>query len=1029
LYLKNFLPIIFLFFFFPKIVYSQIIDNRDLPPELLRVRPPFEATKRSSITNKNDRVYIILDNADDIKIQSFEDTDSSEIVMLGNVRIRFDGNLLKAEKLVVTMRDSAVINVASFGNIEFTFSGTKYLAESMYYQPDMERGVMYNVRSILGSGFAGSSDMPWFFRAEKVTIQSSSRFVLDNVVLTTSDTKFNHFGVRVKKLWYLQGKVALIVGLEYMTGQASFLWLPIFLQIEGSGGILTSFGSEKRIGYYFINNYSLDSKIGKFDFGFDIYERQGQYFKMEYEAPATGFLQDFKFQLDLANDIRIIKNGDLYSQWITPQNQPGTDKEFLRMSQFAWHYKVDTTFGTNGISLNLQFEDLNDPFFLKKYSYRSRFDEATSINFSELLNPGLNSWFGYQGDADPSEFTTINRGFTINAGNFNLSTSWELLRVTRPDKTNQFLNEFYKYELRSLTLPEMSFNFGNLDLLDYKYSSKATVTVQDSRGRERVIPIYKLKAYQDKLLKITNRKISRKIILQNNAYVTNYITNFIPITITNIETNDYEWFSVKASATASAKFLAQQTFGTNSTSTTSDSDALTNTNWTTISDLYRHQEDGSLDLNMSFFDSMLSINNALAINYTEQWSSFAESYTNSLRSSGMKMDYKIGTRINPIHVWDEDEWYKIGIGLDSSVNYTYPLFYLLRLQTDFLKESSFSWKNSLYTDFMQWQRQTLLRFELGFDWEVKHRIPTENQENALKEDENDIYIDNKIFDRVTLKAKTQIFWLGLGVETTIDILKTDTNSGSIFQGDNLTNRFIGGYPKLILEFTPDSKYHYIPKLIYRYNLFEKTSNMIDPITGNASSIRTDKSFDLQFLWDVKIKNYQIPALYPFIYELSEFGFVIDYKHDFINIRNSRLGFTFVIALKFTKYLTLRFSSQMLNEKIYLYFKDGIYNGESILAPGEQSKDFWADLGDGLKIWDQEALKRSSFKLQTLNFELIHDLQTWDMRIIFNLGRRVDEVKQVAFWEPYIGIAFTMKGSNAANIFPEFQKRFVPAEYQ
>jgi len=52
-----------------------------------------------------------------------------------------------------------------------------------------------------------------------------------------------------------------------------------------------------------------------------------------------------------------------------------------------------------------------------------------------------------------------------------------------------------------------------------------------------------------------------------------------------------------------------------------------------------------------------------------------------------------------------------------------------------------------------------------------------------------------------------------------------------------------------------------------------------------------------------------------------------------------------------------------------------------------------------------------------------------MRIIFNLGRRIDNIKQIAFWEPYIGVAFTMKGSSAANIFPEFQKRFVPAEYQ
>lgn len=1015
----------------PLLVYTQLIDNRDLPPELLRVKPPFEATKRSEITNKSDRIYIILDNADDIKIQDFDDTKTSEIIMLGTVRVRFDGNFLKTEKLVVTMRNSSVIGVAAFGNIEFTFAGVKYLADSMYYQPDMERGVMYNVRSILGTGLVSLDDMPWFFRAEKVTIQSSSRFVMENVMLTTSDTRFDHFGAKVKKLWYLQGKVALVLGLEYITGQASFAWLPVFLKIDGANGIYTSFGSEKRIGYYFINNYFLESKIGKFDFGFDIYERLGQYFKMEYEAPSVGFLQDLQFRLDLANDIRIVKNGDLYSQWISPQTQPGSSGEFQRMSQFAWYYKIDTTFGTNGISVNLHFEDLNDPFFLKKYSYRSRFDDAESIDFSELLNPSLNSWFGYQGDADPGSdgYNTINRGFSINADNFSLSASWELLRVTRPDKTNQFLNEYYKYELRSLTLPEMSYNFGSLDLLDSKYATKATVTVRDSRGRKRTIPIQRLAAYKKKLNRITNRSISRKIILQRNGrFVTNYITNFKPVTITNIETNDYEWVSIRSSATARAQFRAQQTFGTNDTSTTTDIEILSNTNWTTIADLYRHQEDGSLDLNIGFLDNIITINNALAINYIDQWSSFANDYENNLRSSGMKMDYNVGAQINPEYIWDEEEWFRTSIGIDTSVQYSYPLYYLLRLQTDFLKESSFSWKNSLFADFMQWQRETLLRFELGFDWDMKYRIPTEDQAKALEKDENDIFINNKIYDRLTLKAKTQIFWLSIGAETTLDILKTDTNAGPLFSADNYINRFIGGYPKLFVEFTPNSKYHYIPKLVYRYNLFEKSSNVIDPFTGKSTTTRIDKSFDLQFLWDVRIKNYQIPSLYPFIYELSEFGFVVDYFHDFINIRRSRLGITFVIGIKFTKYLTLRFSSQMLNEKIYLYY-NGVYNGENILAPGETPKNFWEDLGDGLKIWDQEALKRSSFKLQTLNFELIHDLQTWDMRIIFNLGRRTDEVKQIAFWEPYIGIAFTMKGSNAADIFPEFQKRFVPAEYQ
>lgn len=1025
----------FLFFLiFPLSVYSQLIDNRDLPSELLRIKPPFVATDRVQIATQDDKVYIILDNADDIKIVEFKDSGTTEAVLIGNVRVRFDGSFLRAEKVIVTMKDSVVINIGAYGNVDFTFGGTKYLADNINYQPDMERGVMYNVRSIIGASFGGG-DKPWFYRAEKVTIQSSSRFVIDNVTLSTSDTRFDHFGIKVTKLWYLQGKVALIFGLEYMTGQASFLWLPVFLQLEGQSGIRTSFGSEKRIGYYFINNYTLDSKIGTFDFGFDFYERQGQYFQMKYEAPQVGILQKFNLETSLANDVRIVKNGDLYSQWVLPQfNDPN---EFQRMTQFAWHYKLDMAVGTNGVLFSFNTEDLNDPYFRSKYSYRSRFDDSDSINFAELLNPTQNSWFGYQGDANPS-LNSITRGFTLSANNFNMSGSWELIRVTKPNeenKGNQFLNSYFDYELRSLTLPSMSYNFGTLDLYDYEYTSESMITVVKSDGKSNTMHMRKLPEYEKSLANQSNRTINKEVSLQNNGtYRTNFLTNYTPITIDMVVTNKYQWVDLSLSASASASFSAQKTFGTNDSSEVADINLL-DTNWTTIADLNKHEEKGSLDFDVNFFDQMWNINNGFNVQYQEQWSSFAENFTNTQRDSGIKIDYALGTTLSPEKVWNDDEWYRSSVSFETTVNYSYPLYYLLRLQQDFVTESQFTWKNIFQVQWLQWQRENILGLELSATWNLRDRVPTDEQQTIIDADPNNIYINNRIYDRITVAAKTQFFWLHIGTEATIDILETTTNNNPNnfrpIAGSSFTNRFIGGYPKLLVEFKPSSDYHYIPKFTYRYNLFEESQyGVITNSSGDISptTLRSDKSFNFEFLWDLRLKNYQIPALYPFIYELSEIGFVLQYYQDFINVRNSYLRLDFTFGVKFTKYLTFRFTSRMLNNKIYLYY-GGTFNGQQILAPGEVPKNFWDDLADGLRIWDQSALKRSSFKLQSLNFELIHDLDTWDMRVIFNLGRRVDDVKQIAFWEPYIGVAFTMKGSNAADIFPEFQKRFVPAEYQ
>ncbi|MGL4367708.1 MAG: hypothetical protein ACRCTQ_05470 [Brevinemataceae bacterium] len=1010
----------------PAVFYPQIIDNRDLPPELLRVKPPFERSDRQQLANRDDKIYIILDNADDIRIQEFDNTDTSEITMLGNVRIRFDGNFLKTEKLILTLKDSEIINVGAYGNIEFTLNGTKYLAESMNYQPDSERGVLYTVRSVLDIGLGGGSEeLPWFFTAEKVTIQSPTRFVIDNAILTTSDKRFAHFSVKASKVWFLQGKLALAAGLQYITGQASFVWLPLFMQLEGGSGIRTSFGSEKRIGYYFINNYTLDSKIGTFDFGFDIYQLQGQYGKVVYKAPQVGMLKKLEFQFEIANDTRIVKNGDLFSDWVQPQFS--NPDEYLRSTQVGWYYKIGATIATNNFSLDINLEDLNDPFFRSKYSYRSRFDSSESINLAELLNPTLNSWFGYQGDGQPT-VNSINRSFALSAGNFSMSGKWELIRLTRPTETNQFLNSFYEYRIRSLILPDISYNFGTLDIAQYTYSNNATVTVEDSRGIKRKIPISRLDSYTNSLAQISNRTISRKVLVQKNgSLVTNFITNWNKTTVSNITTNNYNWFDMKLSSSVRTGFKAQQTFGTNSTSSTTDLEELSNTNWKPVSDVYRNENNGNLKLNLNFFESILLINNEVAINYTEQWSSFGACFTNSLRTSGLKVDYNIGATLNPKQTWDDDEWFRKSVDFNTAVQYSYPLYYLFRLQNDYVKESALSWKNKISLEFMQWQRITLLGLEASFDWNTRMRIPTAEQAAIIATDPADIYIDNLIFNRLTVDLKGKVFWFGIGANSTIDILQTETNNTPIL-GEGFTNRLIGGYPKLYVEFAPDSKYHYIPKFRYSYNLFEQTQHLTDPVTGQQIVLRADKSYDMEILWDLRLKNYQIPALYPFIYELSEFGLVFKYYQNFENIRSSYLSLDFVLAFKMTKYLSLKFSSKMLNNKIYLYFGQ-TFNGENILAPGESPKNFWTDLADGLKIWDQDALKRSSFKLQSFSVELIHDLETWDMRLIFNLGRRVDSIKQIAFWEPYIGLAFTMKGSSTPNIFPEFQRRFVPAEYQ
>ncbi|MGL4394578.1 MAG: hypothetical protein ACRCS8_05075 [Brevinema sp.] len=1017
--------LILLLFLSPVFVYPQLIDNRDLPPAELQVRPPFEPTSRARVRDANEKTFIILDNADDITIQNFPKSGLIEVVMLGNVRVRFDGSFLKSEKLIVTIKDSMVINVGAYGNVEFTFSRNKYLAESVNYQPDMERGVMYNVRSVLGASFLGPTDKPWFFEAQKVTIQSTTRFVLEDVSLTTSDVRFPHYQMKVSKLWYIQDKIALAAGMQYLAGQATFFWLPAYLQIEGAGSLRTSLGNERRIGYYFINNYKLGTKIGDFRFGFDFYERQGQFFTMNYQAPPTGILEELEFQVDLANDKRIVKNGNYYSQWVLPQNQMAPDYE--RISQFAWHYKLKTRIGTDGIGLELKLEDLNDPYFLSKYSYRTRFEDSTSVNFMNLGNPLGHSWFDYGGDIQP-RVDTFNQHVIFNMDRFTAEVSMDYIRTIRPGQSNQFLNNYYDYELRSLTAPALSYNFGTFDLFEYTNSSKTKVTVVDSRGRKS--EFNNLKQYEDFVASLENKSnmvITKQVVNENGKEIVRPLTNWEPITITNTKTNDYTWVRVKADASASVRFKADHTFGTNSASATSDIDQLTNTNRQLISDLYQHTEQGNIGVSVDAFDDLMKVRNSLDFSYHDQWSSFASDKTNNLRSSGMDINYDLGITLQPNKVWFDDEFIRMKAGYTSTFDYMYPIYRMRRLEDGLSpKETTMRWKNEFAFDFLQHRRHTLLGLSFGVAFDQRSRVVNNYERDKINNDPNDYFMNDLTYQEVDITAKAKVWWFGVGTSIRLNTLETETNR-SISQ--DFTNRLVGGYPQLLVEFNPAEGYDYIPKLAYRYNLFEESYDLADPWTGEMRKARKDQSYNLDVLWDLRLKNYHIPALYPFIYELSELGFVFRYYQDFVNMRNSFLRLDFVIGLKFTKYLTFRFSSQMLNNKIYLYYPGGVFNGQRYALPSEQPKNFFEDLWDGLKIWDMDALKRSSFKLQSLNFELIHDLDTWDMRLIFSLGRVTDDIKQVAYWEPFVGIAFTMKGSSAMSFFPDFNKKFVPSEFQ
>ncbi|MGL5253527.1 MAG: hypothetical protein ACRC9L_00640 [Brevinema sp.] len=985
----------------PLSVYSQLIDNRALPPEELLKRAPFIPTDRGAVRTKSTDLFYVLDNADNILIQDYPDNKITEVTMTGNVRVRFQRNSIRAEKIVITVKNSTTIGISASGNIEFTLNSVKYLANSMYYQPVSERGILYDVRSTINAGI-GDSSLPWFYRAEKATLQGANRFALENVTLSTSDARFDHFSIFAKKVWFIQGKVTVALSAQYKVGQAGFIWIPAFLQLDSTGIIHTSFGSDRRAGYYFVNNISITNKRGQFNFGFDIYERLGQYFTTKYTAPKVGMLKEFDIEVNFANDTRVSYTNAPYSQWLLNQipivSADGTTTNFItsrdQISQFSWYYKFNAAIETNGINLKVSSEYLNDPFFLQKYSIRDSFAGEKSINTFGLINQGFDNTFNYGGDASPSK-DTLEQRISLSVGKMSISTVINLGRLRNLEVANPFLNEAYRYDISSMTLPSISINPGSLALGSYDYKTNILISVVDSRGWSYSVLPYELPALERRLAKQTQKIISRRVQTnQDGVAEVVVLTNLEQVKITNKTENPYTFFSISSSASFNASFTGSHTYGSNIAGVNDPG----NTNWRIINDTYRHSESGNMDITTSLFNGLVSIVNGFDANYVGQFSSFNTDITNNQRATTFSLRYRFSTTISSNFTWRDPDVTRMAVPLSMTLSYNQGLvnFNAFEDLTTIL-EGNLNWTTRLGWEFLQWQRVSLFKINGEVGISERYRFPTEDQATAISNQASpDPYFDNKLSSQLTVAGDFSFWWLSVGTRAVIDILNTRTNTNTSF-----TNRFTSD-PVLTLTFRPDSRYSYIPSLSYWYRI-------------NA---REDDRLDL--VWNLSFKNIHVPKLYPFIYDISEIGFVFNYFHNFQNERDSFLRLSFVLSIRFTKYLTLRFESRMVNTDLDLYY---------LPASDPRSKNFFADLADSFKIWDITALQRTSFNIENFNFDLIHDLQTWDMRVRFSLRQIVDESRQVAYWEPFIGISFIMKGASSASIFPEYTRRLVPNEFQ
>lgn len=1061
--MKILITVLFLFFFYHAYSATNIINtninNTNINNTNLilsnsnNINISNQFVSEINISNANPNNNIIFDNYDEVVIQNFEKDNVTHIKFLGNVKIRFEGNILKARTVIITSSGNKILEIAAYEKVEFHYGDSIYLADYMNFNPETKKGTLKNVRSYIkqSGGSIGllSASNGWYYHAKKVTILSDDRVVLEDVNLTFTPAELPQYQFFAQKLWYFKGDIIFALHDTYTVGQGDFFYMPFYFRWEKFTGIKTSFGQEIRIGWYLMNTAYFDFGNFNSSVGLDVYERLGQYSQLKLNSNnKIGLFKSISFFGEAANDVRVMYDSvnDRYSQQVlvndTINGQP--TNYYTNIQQLAWHYKVQTVIETNDINLAISWEDLNDPFFSRKYNTRREsFDPVKEA----ILNSD-NNFYGAGRDDSGISFTTYSRSFLLQYKNFQLSGNWQYNYWVDPSVSNVYLNDRYKFYLYNVNFPNMSYTLGNIDIFkDVNYTFPVSKTLKASNTnislrlnedanayleKNHTIESNKLtnesdgtnqiftnegKSPQDDFksnkiesnLNTSGNDISSQYINQTGGFNTSIQTGTSKLSSGSQDTNnqsvqqdktnqpqqniDQKDTNQKPAPSAAVYQITTNNFELYSFSSSlnanvnyTPSETLdTNLQSTPVSDLYHHVETGTYAINGRLFNSFINWNNTFTFNNNKYWSTFTNEDYNNLNQSGYELDFTSDASINKTYIINSNSIWQVDFPYTIDHTFNYQIFRTTYAATPL----EYTHNTSLRTGFNMFKDN--LDYSISGSHFIKYRITN---------DVDDIILNNITQRQLTANTALKITWLSASTGFTLDIMETKTNYFALTM-DNFTNRLtpIGTIP-LTLAFSPPNQFNPLPVITYNYDLIKQTNLTLD--VNSQYSI---------------VKTYGLV-----VYEISNLTFASSFHWDFLNPINSIFNLNVNLSMLFNPYWSLSFQTVVQNTRLYQYFKDNVARYQQPYI------EFWGNLLDSVNILDYDALKRGNFKIQKYQFELDHYLNEWVMSLSFSLTRQEDPTAQILFWEPQITITFKTSELNGIG-FPDYNKKFVPARYQ
>jgi hypothetical protein len=960
-----------------------------------------------NLTAENNNNNIIFDSYDEVVMKNFDKENVTQIKFIGNVKIRFDNNILKARTVIITTSSNKVLDISAFDKVEFKYGGTVYLCTSMSFNPNSKKGILKDVRSFMkgSAGGAGplSSSTGWYYKAKKATILSMDRLVLEDVAFTYTPAELPHYRFFAQKIWYFKGEIIFALSDSYMVGQANFIWFPFFMEWDKYTGIRTAFGQEKRIGWYLMNTVDFNTSYGYYTVGLDIYERLGQYTTLNFKnKKSMGIFSSVDFFFEGANDVRVVydQSHDRYSQ-VIPLNINGTNIN-TNISQLSWHYTLRAAINTNDLNISINWEDLNDPFFSSKYNRR-----FYNFDIRNVIQPFNNSFYSGHDDRNQPVGYTFNRSFSLNYKKLSIDGNWGYQAEANPDEPNPYVNDHYKFYLRTIQFPTIHYSLDTIPIFDFGYSKHDTKTIQISNTNyiiavdDDITPYLMLysAASNENLSNMNLNNISNtnngpvsqvsnmKNALPNPPLLTNqYLKTFpalntetngsnqVPTTIAySLKTNDYVYVSLSSYVNAGFSYTSYEFVDTNE-------------RMTPISDHYTHTETGSYHIDSRFFNNFISWNHSFNFLNNKEWSTIPAESTNNQNRSGSQLDYNTVAGINQNPSLFTGHFWQVNFPWSVSHTFNYQLFRSINTTQPRL----YSHDTSLSTGF------NLLEDNIDYRLSLSHHMLFRITNNL-----DDIYFDNMIERTIGASTSLKLWWLSANTGVTLNILETKTNYLSFDPfWQNFTNRIVSGNPVLTASFSPPALYQPLPSITYRYDLIRQTN-----LSLSASSAYS--------LSEISVGP---------IYRLEALNFNSSYNWDFLNMRSSSFTLGYSTRLWFNKYLVFTFQTSVLNNNLYRYFP------ESVTLYKQPRIDFWNNLLDSVNIFNYDGLKRGLFKIQGIHFGLTHYINEWQLDLTFDVVRKQDPSYTMFYWEPTLMISFTLTPT-AQPFFEPYKKVYVPAQLQ